>query len=156
MLGAMPRGDRHVGPPRFVSRHQPMGSRRHLATVFIAGSFAAACAGNPPAASPQTTIVPSATSSEPLSFGSLSARPQDADDKNPDQVDSADVVIRILVSASGSAERVEILHDPDGEFGDAAKRLAIAHHYQPALDRAGVPTEGWMTIKLHFRRDASP
>ena len=51
---------------------QPMRSRRHLSTAFIAVSLAA-CEETPPAARPQTTTVPSATAYPAPSGGSDAA-----------------------------------------------------------------------------------
>jgi hypothetical protein len=85
-----------------------------------------------------------------------SAFAQDTDEKKADQVDSTDVVLRISISATGVAKRVDILSDPGNGFGEEAKRYALAQHYRPALDRAGVPTEGSITVRVHFQRSASP
>jgi hypothetical protein len=60
--------------------------------------------------------------------------PKEADEA---AVDSAVVILRVSVAASGAPESVEVLSDPGNGFGDAARQCAMARTYQPAHDPSG-------------------
>jgi periplasmic protein TonB len=55
-------------------------------------------------------------------------------------VNVASVTIVVLVSAEGRATSVQVVSDPGGGFGSAAKTCAMGQTYKPGLDREGRPT----------------
>jgi periplasmic protein TonB len=69
-----------------------------------------------------------------------------------DQIDDATVTIRVELDASGAVRRVAPIVDPGHGFAREAQRCATQKHWVPALDRAGAPIEGTVTIRVRFDR----
>ncbi|MDC3954472.1 energy transducer TonB [Polyangium jinanense] len=63
------------------------------------------------------------------------------------------VVLQIVVRADGRAQKVEVVSDPGYGFGAQARYCAAQHHYRPALDRAGQPTQASLgPVRIRFVR----
>ncbi len=76
--------------------------------------------------------------------------PQEAD---AIQMDEAYVTLEIDVRADGATAAVRILKDPGYGFGREARRYAMSHRWEPALDHDGNPIPGTIgPIKVHFSR----
>lgn len=60
--------------------------------------------------------------------------------------------LRIIVDDKGSPIGVLVLRDPGHGFGREARRCALDKHFEPALDHAGIPMEGKVTLNVHFDR----
>jgi protein TonB len=69
-----------------------------------------------------------------------------------DQIDSAVVTIRVDVSPNGTVARLALLTDPGHGFGREAERCAAGKRWSPALDPAGNPIEGAVTVRVRFDR----
>jgi protein TonB len=67
-------------------------------------------------------------------------------------IDSAVVTLRARIDASGVPGSILAIGDPGHGFGREAQRCAAAKRWRPALDRDGQPTEGWVTVRVHFDR----
>ncbi|HYO95649.1 MAG TPA: energy transducer TonB [Polyangiaceae bacterium] len=59
------------------------------------------------------------------------------------KIDGAEVILRVLVRADGSAELVQTIAEPGVGFGRAATRCAMTRRYVPAKDVRGVAVRGW-------------
>ncbi|MDI1477159.1 energy transducer TonB [Polyangium sp. y55x31] len=63
------------------------------------------------------------------------------------------VVLQIVVRADGRAQKVDVVSDPGHGFGAQARYCAARHHYRPALDRAGQPTQASLgPVRIRFVR----
>lgn len=60
--------------------------------------------------------------------------------------------LRIIVDVRGLPTGVLVLRDPGYGFGREARRCALDKHFEPALDHAGIPIEGKVTLNVHFDR----
>ena len=60
--------------------------------------------------------------------------------------------LRIIVDVRGLPTGVLVLRDPGHGFGREARRCALEKHFEPALDHAGIPIEGKVTLNVHFDR----
>ena len=64
-----------------------------------------------------------------------------------------EVLLNVLVDASGRAQRVELLRGSGHMLLDAAARDAVLRaRFQPVL-RDGVPSAAWGIVPIHFRLD---
>jgi periplasmic protein TonB len=62
------------------------------------------------------------------------AWPQEAEAAD---IDQQSVILRVAVQPDGAAARVDVLADPGGGFGNAARACALRTRFEPAKDRAG-------------------
>ena len=60
--------------------------------------------------------------------------------------------LRIIVDVRGLPTGVLVLRDPGHGFGREARRCALEKHFEPALDHAGIPIGGKVTLNVHFDR----
>jgi protein TonB len=101
-----------------------------------------------------------AACSAPLSGGAKDAAARATDgacefpaEANTKGIDSAVVVVQIMVEPTGAASDVRVLVDPGHGFAEAAKACAMAQTYVPARDRHGVLIPGWTpAVSLRFVR----
>jgi len=75
--------------------------------------------------------------------------PQEAND---DQIDHAVVSLRVDVDANGGVRQLAIVEDPGHGFAREALHCARSKHWSPALDRAGNPSAGTLTVHIRFER----
>jgi hypothetical protein len=76
--------------------------------------------------------------------------PREADKKG---VDSADVVLRVMVGANGEPHDVHVLEDPGFGYGRAAAVCALLQSYRPGTDETGIMVRGITPpITVRFRR----
>jgi periplasmic protein TonB len=68
------------------------------------------------------------------------------------QIDEAYVTLQIDVRADGTASAVSVITDPGNGFGREARRYALTHHFQPALDHDGNPIAGTLKTRVHYSR----
>ena len=75
--------------------------------------------------------------------------PPDAD---RDNVDHAVVTLKLTIDASAALSNLEVKVDPGHGFARAAADCARARAWTPAHDPSGAPTEGTLTVNVHFER----
>jgi TonB family protein len=110
---------------------------------------ASGCAEPRPPASPPATT--SHVVMGPPPSGQECAYPPEADER---EIDSADVLLQIVVSATGELRSVRVVEDPGYGFGDVAARCIRARRFKPARDAAGHPVEATEPVRVRFRRSS--
>jgi periplasmic protein TonB len=75
--------------------------------------------------------------------------PSEAD---TEEIDSAIVVIKISVNASGTVEDVAVVKDPGHGFGREARQCALSKSWTAALDRDGRPIDASTVLRVRFDR----
>ncbi|MGB8297076.1 MAG: ferric siderophore ABC transporter substrate-binding protein, partial [Polyangia bacterium] len=107
-------------------------------------------------------VSPGTPRSPPLAVGNQ-ARPVSLDqsawncpwpaEADAQQVNEQTVVLRATIGADGRADTVEVLTDPGFGFGAAARLCTLRTRFEPAHDRAGLPTTAQSPpIRVHFFR----
>lgn len=91
-------------------------------------------------------------SRRPLMLGGTEWKCPFPAEADADSVDHATVTVRIRVDANGVPSNATIVRDAGRGFGRQARRCALEKHFQPALDRNGLPRAGIVTINVHFDR----
>lgn len=69
------------------------------------------------------------------------------------KIDSAFVVLRVVVSDTGKPESVEILSDPGHGFAESARACAMKQTFEPGTNSKGIPVRSTTPpIRLRFER----
>jgi biopolymer transport protein ExbD len=69
------------------------------------------------------------------------------------KIDSAVVLVQVLVGPKGAVERVDVISDPGHGFGDAARLCAMTQTYRPAHDPSGVAIRAkTKPIRIRYER----
>lgn len=72
---------------------------------------------------------------------------------NQNGIDYAEVLMRVLVSPTGVAQKVRLLADAGYGFGETAANCALAAEFGPAQDSQGAPIQAWTpAICIRFSR----
>jgi hypothetical protein len=106
--------------------------------------------GNGQAAQPQIMAVDLSRTAHLAGSGEWRCPfPPEAD---ADQKDDGEVIIDVVVSAEGRAQRATVLQDPGHGFGREARQCALRESYVPALDRDGKAVTSSKKFRVTFER----
>lgn len=65
---------------------------------------------------------------------------------------SAEVVLLVTVSPSGTVEDAAVMTDPGHGFGEAARSYALGQRFKPAVDAAGTAIRASTRMRVRFHR----
>jgi len=91
-------------------------------------------------------------SRRPLMLGGTEWKCPFPAEADAESVDHATVTVRIRVDPNGVPSNATVVRDAGRGFGRQARRCALEKHFEPALDRSGLPRAGIVTINVHFDR----